>query len=185
MGTNYKNLVIGVLSMGKMGSSIASQLRNNGYTVVTSTTGRSEHTKDRARELRIADLPSSADVFDMADVVFSICSGGGYYPLAREAYERGFSGVYVEANSVPPDHAVEVSNLLSPICQYVDAGIYGYPIPEPAGFTTERTVYAYGKGAGVLAELLSDTAFTVIQTDKPGKVIKEERHQYEALNRKV
>lgn len=184
MATNSKNLVIGVLSIGKMGSSIASQLLHNGYTVVTSTTGRSEFTKDRTKSLRIADLPLSADVFDMADVVVSICSGGGYYPLAREAYERQFSGIYVEANAMPPDHAVEISNLLSPVCQYVDAGIYGYPIPEPEGFTTERTIYSYGNGSGVLAQLLMETAFTVVQTKKSGKMVKEERHQHEALGHK-
>lgn len=184
MVTNSKNIVIGVLSIGKMGSSIASQLGTNGYTVVTSTAGRSDSTKERVRGLQIADLPLPADVFDISDVVISICSGGGYYPLAREAYERRFSGVYVDANAVPPDHAMEISNLLTPVCQYVDAGIYGYPIPEPEGFTTERTVYAYGKGSGVLAQILMDTAFTVVQTKKSGKAVKEERHQYEALNHK-
>lgn len=167
--------------MGKMGSSIASELIGNGYTVVTSTTGRSEHTKERAKSLRIADLPTTKDVFDIADVIISICSGGGYYPLAIEAHDYEFSGVYVDANAMPPDHANEIRHLLSGVCQYVDAGIYGYPIPEPEGFTTERTVYAHGPGSGVLAALLMDTAFTVIQTTKPGKFVKEERHLQESL----
>lgn len=160
-----------------MGGSIASQLIKNHYTVITSTADRSPSTKARVRELCIVDLPSRVDVFNASDIVVSVCSGGGYYSLAREAHQQKFTGIYIDANSMPPEHAAEISLLLSSTCQYVDAAIYGYPIPEPKGFTTERTIYAHGSGATALAELLENTAFVVVQTDIPGKLAKNERLQ--------
>lgn len=176
-------MVIGILHMGKMGSSLAAELKKKGHTVITSTVNRSEETKRRTRELLIADLPSEEDVFHMADMVISICSGGGYMAIAQKAKDTWFPGFYIEANSMPAQDADTIRQLLINVCSYVDAGIYGYPIPEPEGFTTERTIYAQGFGSQVLRSLLEGTAFNVEVTWGPGKVAKEERHQREAASR--
>lgn len=183
MGTNYKYLTIGILHFGGMGSSLASELMSNGYRVITSTSERSSETKKRVNSLLVPDLPSIEDVFDTSDVIISICSGGGYYHLAKTANSCKFSGIYVEANDMPPEMASELNDMLSSKCKYVDAAIYGYPLPGPKNSTNERKIYVSGSGSGVVSEIFAGTAFDVVTTSTTGKMAKQKRMQTEVISR--
>lgn len=183
MGTNYKNFTIGILHFGRMGSSLASELMSNGYRVITSTSERSSETKKRVKSLLVPDLPSIKDVFDTSDVIISICSGGGYYHLAETASSCKFSGVYVEANDMPPEMASELNEMLSSSCKYIDAAIYGYPLPGPKNSTNERKIYVSGSSSGIVSSIFGGTAFDVVRTSTTGKMAKQQRMRTEAISR--
>lgn len=183
MDTSYKFLTIGILHFGRMGLSLASELTRSGYRVVTCTGGRSQETQKRAKSLSVPDLPSVGDVFNTSDVIISICSGGGYYDIAKQASSCEFGGIYVDANDMPAEMAFKLNEILSNRCRYVDASIYGYPLPGPENSTTERKIYVSGSGSGVVSEIFTGTAFEVVSTTTTGKMAKQQRLRTEAISR--
>ena len=67
--------------------------------------------------------------------------------------------------------------------KYVDAAIYGYPIPGPEGFTNERSFYLFGEDAEIVANLFEETPFTGVVLDEPAKMFRKQRMDKEANER--
>ncbi|KAH7627688.1 hypothetical protein B0T09DRAFT_311990 [Sordaria sp. MPI-SDFR-AT-0083] len=63
---------IGIISMGDMGSALASILIANGYAVATNCTGRSQDTIDRATNVGAELLPTDEALITQCDVVLSV-----------------------------------------------------------------------------------------------------------------
>ena len=64
--------------------------------------------------------------------------------------------------------------------KYVDAAIYGYPIPGPEGFTNERSFYLFGQDAEIVANLFEETPFNGIVLNEPAKMFRKQRMDKEA-----
>ncbi len=136
-------MIVGLLHPGEMGSAVGRVLQTNGHEVLWASEGRSEATHARAAGFR--DTGSVSALALEAEVILSICPPHGALDVARSA--QGLGGVYVDANAVSPQRALEVAALHP---RFVDGGIVGGPPREPG-----TTLYLSGAEAPLIASLFA------------------------------
>lgn len=144
---------IGVLHPGSMGVSLAASAKATGYDVCWASAGRSAATRARADEQGLTDLVSlDAVVAECAGLV-SICPPHGAENLAGEVAQRGFRGIYLDANAISPGRARAVADRVTVGgARYVDGGVIGGPAWEQ-----DRTVlHLSGAAAGEAAAWFAD-----------------------------
>jgi hypothetical protein len=176
---------IGILHPGKMGSSIGIACQRNDHEVYVALDGRSDETRQRAKEFGFIDLGSMNSLFSTVDIVFSISMGAGVFPHAEAAIASGYRGFYVDANHIG-DEAQE--KLLGQMLQnarirYVEASIYGWPYPHDENPNAERTMYLSGKYSPYIQQIVNGDIFRCLisETQMTAKEIKRMR---EARDRK-
>ena len=159
-----------------MGSSVGAVLGEEGHDVMWASEGRSEETTQRAVDAGLRDVESFTQMSSEADVIFSICMQPGSLEILEKAVEEGFTGIFVDANFVN-DHFVPEFNQMGADADFpfVDGAIYGYPIPGPYGFTSERAFYLHGDDAQLIADLFKETPFEGIVLDESAKVFRARR----------
>lgn len=174
MDTN--SLKIGITHPGQMGSSVGAVLVEAGHDVMWASEGRSKETTQRAVDAGFRDVESFTQMSSEADVIFSICMQPGSLEIFKKAVEEGFTGIFVDANFVN-DHFVPEFNQMGADADFpfVDGAIYGYPIPGPYGFTSERTFYLHGDNAQLIADLFEGTPFDAMVLDESAKVFRARR----------
>lgn len=169
---------IGILSPGKMGSSIGLAAKQNGNEVFWASAGRSIGTRERADDYEFADLETIENLASTCDMIISICMGGGVFPNAIEVINSGFKGIYVDANHIG-DRSQEnhLAKLMDDAgIDYVDSAIYGWPYPHDENPYAERTIYFYGKSAKLAADAIGGDIFaSVILDDSTAKEVKRQR----------
>lgn len=187
---------IGILHPGVMGSSVGLVLQEKGHDIFWASEERSQETKERAKPF--IEKQTVKEVFDEVEVVFSICMQAGVISNLAAACDSGYEGIYVDANFVDgadikkhietvnakgmlQRELFAVGNMGS--FKYVDAAIYGYPIPGPEGFTNERSFYLFGEDAEIVANLFEETPFTGVVLDEPAKMFRKQRMDKEANGR--
>ena len=174
MDTN--SLKIGITHPGKMGSSVGAVLVEEGHDVMWASEGRSEETTPRAVDAGLRDVESFTQMSSEADVIFSICMQPGSLEILEKAVEEGFTGIFVDANFVNDDFVPEFNQMGADAdFPFVDGAIYGYPIPGPYGFTSERSFYLHGDDAQLIADLFKETPFEGIVLDESAKVFRARR----------
>jgi 3-hydroxyisobutyrate dehydrogenase-like beta-hydroxyacid dehydrogenase len=144
---------IGVLHPGSMGVSLAASAKATGYDVCWASAGRSAATRARADEQGLIDLVSlDAVVAECAGLV-SICPPHGAEDLAGAVAQRGFRGIYLDANAISPGRARAVADRVTAGgARYVDGGVIGGPAWE-----ANRTVlHLSGEAAGEAAVWFAD-----------------------------
>jgi 3-hydroxyisobutyrate dehydrogenase-like beta-hydroxyacid dehydrogenase len=130
MEDNTLKNTIGILYPGEMGSSFGKLLAENGFRVVTTVEGRSPRTQRLCRDARLSVLESVGAVLERSDIIISLVPPGAALQVARNvaALVEGSSRrlLYIDANSVSPTTAVQISEMLrrGPI-DFVDASIIG------------------------------------------------------------
>jgi Domain of unknown function (DUF1932)/NADP oxidoreductase coenzyme F420-dependent len=134
-------VIVGLLHPGEMGASVGRVLQANGHEVLWASAGRSDATRERARQFR--DVTDVAAVAQQAEVILSICPPHAALDVAGDL--RGFGGIYVDANAISPMRAREVAALQP---RFVDGGIVGGPPDEPG-----TTLYLSGDEAPAIADL--------------------------------
>ena len=150
-----KSMNIGVLHPGAMGVTIAQTLKDSGHRVGWVAAGRSEQTKQRARELQAFN--SLDDIAGWADALISICPPHGALALAERIHATGFTGLYIDANALAPATALKIANTVG-IGAYVDGGVIGPPALQPG---TTR-LYLSGHHAAAVADWFSAGALQAI-----------------------
>ncbi len=150
-----------------MGAAVGARLVEHGVTVLTSLTGRSPETTERARTASLIH----ADDKEVAtsDFILSIVPPGEAIGLAQRLSSVLAAGnkkpVFVECNAVSPPTAQRIAAVISPTgCAFVDAGIIGSP-PQPKGNDSPR-FYASGPEAKRFARL-QDYGLAVRVLDGP------------------
>ncbi len=144
---------ISIIAPGAMGSAVARRLTDHGARVLTSLTGRSEATIQRAAAAGML-AASDADIA-CADIILSIVPPGEATALARRlaaaVSERGAAPIIVDCNAVNVATVTQVAAIIAPSgARFVDAAIIGLP-PKPG--TRRPTFYVCGEHAGELAVL--------------------------------
>lgn len=176
---------IGILSPGRMGSSIGLAAERNGSKVFWASSGRSTSTCDRANGCGFTDLETITNIASTCDVIVSICMGGGVFPNATAVINAGFKGIYIDANHIG-DRSQEnhLAQLMSDAgIDYVDSAIYGWPYPHEENPNAERTIYFYGKSAKVAADIIGGEIFTpVVLADSTAKEVKRQREISDRMN---
>lgn len=161
---------IGILYPGDMGHSVAHVLLEDGFSVVTTLTGRSERTRRLTESTATTVLDSLEAVVERADVVLSIIP-----PTAAKTVAAGFAAavqstghkpLFVDANAISPMTVHEVGEIIAPsAAPYLDACIIG-PAREVRG---RCTFYVSGPHASMFEEGLGKSLRTHILGDRIGQ----------------
>ena len=150
-----------------MGAAVAAQAAAGGAVVHWLPEGRGPATRRRAEAL---DLRPAADLAVLAascDLIISVCPPAAAVDVARSVAAVSFTGIYLDANAISPDHSREIAALLGERgATVVDGGIVGPP-PQRAG-----TTRLYLSGPEPAVEYVRDvfTGTAIAPTVLPGPV---------------
>lgn len=155
MSSVAKPKVIGVLGLGAMGAGVAGDLVASGFDVISTASGRTGRSRERAVLAKVRLLDSLAAVIAAADTFLSIAPADQAEPLAASVARLlgGKKLHYVDCNSITPAKTSRIAQtVLSAGGVYSDGGIIG---PPPGGKMKTR-LYVSGPHAGVLNALASE-----------------------------
>jgi Domain of unknown function (DUF1932) len=130
---------VGLLYPGEMGTAVGSAVRGE---VLWASEGRSEATRERAATF--TDMGSVSQLVQASEVVVSICPPAIAEDVAREVFELGFDGIYLDANAISPARMRRIAALGPRI---VDGSIIA---------KTGINLYLAGPEAPVVAALFGD-----------------------------
>jgi 3-hydroxyisobutyrate dehydrogenase-like beta-hydroxyacid dehydrogenase len=148
-----QNRRLGILHPGQMGSSVAAAAQNSGYEVYWASEGRSPQTHARAEQLGLRDAGSLAHLCEICPVLVSVCPPHASRDVAGSVAGCAFQGLYLDANAISPQRAVEIGEIVSAAgATFVDGGIIGPPAWEPG--TT--WLYLSGEEAGTAAACFAE-----------------------------
>ncbi|MEK9658330.1 MAG: DUF1932 domain-containing protein [Chloroflexota bacterium] len=141
---------VGILSMGDMGSALASMLSAGGTQVLTDLSGRSTLTRTRAAEAGARDAGSLDALVDGCGLLISVLVPAEARSLAEDVADAmartGARPVYVDANAIAPQTMRYITTLIGDAGgSVVDAGIIGPP-PRPGKRRTR--IYCSGPDTG-------------------------------------
>jgi 3-hydroxyisobutyrate dehydrogenase-like beta-hydroxyacid dehydrogenase len=146
-----------------MGAAVGGCLVSVGHTVLWDPEGRSRATTGRALSAGL-DGAGLAAVMKRSSVIVSVCPPHAAFDVACLVAERGFGGIYVDANAVSVATARQVAAVIERVgAAYVDGGIIGPP-PENAGHTR---LYLSGKQAAEVQSLFRRSALDARIVDGP------------------
>lgn len=144
---------VAIVSAGEMGAAIGAKFVNAGLAVFTSLDGRSEATRNRARNAGMVDLPLS-QLPKHAEWILSILPPSDAFAFARSFIDAADAAasesivqdnltkniVFVDCNAVNPESAKRIAGLFerSRTISFIDAGIIGGPPSD----TYTPTIYA-------------------------------------------
>jgi 3-hydroxyisobutyrate dehydrogenase-like beta-hydroxyacid dehydrogenase len=141
---------VGLLFPGEMGAAVGNAARAE---VIWASEGRSEATRMRAVAFR--DAGSVEELVRESDIVLSICPPAIAEEVARQVFDLGFDGLYVEANAISPERMRRIAAL--------DARVVDGSIIAARGIN----LYLAGEGAEHVAELFDSGEVEAIALDAP------------------
>jgi 3-hydroxyisobutyrate dehydrogenase-like beta-hydroxyacid dehydrogenase len=118
-------ITITLLHPGSMGAAIGAEAVRAGTRVLWVPDGRSAITQERAEQAGLEASSSLASALRSCDVVLSVCPTQAAEDVAQQVAERGFSGVYVEANAISPQRVTRIAAVAPEVCRVVDGSIFG------------------------------------------------------------
>jgi 3-hydroxyisobutyrate dehydrogenase-like beta-hydroxyacid dehydrogenase len=143
---------IGILHPGEMGVSIAAAAINNGHDVYWDSDGRSDKTRARAEKYRLIEVHSLLQLCQSCEIILSVCPPHAAEDVARSVIEADFQGLYLDANAISPQGAINISNLMEANgIHFIDGGIIGGPAWTPKS----TWLYLSGIHAKDIASLFS------------------------------
>jgi 3-hydroxyisobutyrate dehydrogenase-like beta-hydroxyacid dehydrogenase len=135
-----------------MGSSIGAAARNCGTRVHWASEGRSDATCARAAADGLDDLGSLRALVEQCPVILSVCPPAEAVRMAGDVLERGFSGIYVDANAIAPVTARQIARSVEATgASFVDGGIIG----PPARSGGQTYLHLSGSRAKTVADLFA------------------------------
>lgn len=144
---------VGILSPGDMGHSIGKVLHDNGLRVLTCLNGRSDRSRELARQAGIDDAGSLDDLVSQVDVLMCVLvparAAGVAEEVAAAMRRTGATPLYVDGNAIAPATVRGIAETISAAGATVaDVGIVGPPPRKPG-----TRFYASGPGAEQFAAL--------------------------------
>ena len=121
---------VGVLHPGEMGVTVLESLVENDVSATWVKGGRSESTVQRASSIPSVD--TLEELIHSVETIISVCPPSAALEVARNISDKGFKGIYVDANAISPLESRKVAELFG--AAFVDGGIIGPPAKE-AGTT--------------------------------------------------
>lgn len=145
---------IGILHPGAMGISVAASAQNNGHTVHWAGAGRSPQTQTRAQQHQLVDVQTVAALCHTCTLLISVCPPHAAEAVAQEVLAHGFTGLYVDANAIAPQRAIQIGQMMiNGGATFVDGGIIGGPAWQPnstwlhlSGPEAERVARCFANG---------------------------------------
>lgn len=156
------NITVGLLHPGMMGESVGACALQNVSLVLWASDGRSEHSKQRAKDAGLSDAVTLTELVSQSDIILSVCPPASALTVAKDVMAQGFSGIYVDCNAVSPDTARKVAAVVEAgNADFVDGGIMGPPAKK-AGTTR---LYLAGEKAKTIAKLFTDSPLEAIDME--------------------
>lgn len=150
---------ITLLHPGAMGAAVAAQAVAAGHEVLWVPEGRSEATRQRAREAGATACDSLGEALERCEVVLSICPPQAAEDVAATVANHAFNGVYVDANAINPQRMLYIAEQIRPGRTVLDGAIFG---PPPGGQRSARLYLAGEDGSADLVDsLFGDTCLHV------------------------
>lgn len=140
-----------LLHPGVMGTSLGSNLKENGHEVFWVSENRSEATVVRASQAKLTRTGSVTEAIADVEVVLSVCPPENAIDVGRAVAGTGFSGTYCDANAIAPTTAQRLLDCYGE--RYVDGGIVG----PPAHVHGHTRLYLSGPNASQIANLFQNT----------------------------
>ena len=145
---------VAILSPGDMGHAVGRVLGDHGLDVITCLEGRSERTRELARQGRFRDTPSLEEMVAQADLVMSILVPAEAVGTARRVADviraAGSGTLYADCNAVSPQSAHVMRDVIVGAGgRFIDASIIG----GPPGRGAAPRFYASGPEAAIMGEL--------------------------------
>jgi len=150
---------VGVLHPGAMGARVAQHAAGTGARVYWVETGRSAESRERAEDAGLLSVGSVKELASRCGIILSICPPAAALEVARSVAATAFSGIYVDANAISPEHAVEVSALFEERARVVDGGIVGGAPRKPG----DARLYLSGSDAAAVDAVRDLFAPTVLE----------------------
>jgi 6-phosphogluconate dehydrogenase (decarboxylating) len=172
---------VGIISLGKMGHTIATSVINSGNEIYWSPENRSQETIDRALSLRgLVELKTIDELFSLSNIVFCIGRGGVAEDTIGAAARNKYSGIYVDGNNL---HGEQSELNISAIAKsaginYVEALFRGYPLGyDQGGGEDKRDLYLSGKqeSTKLVESLFSDGIWKVHIVEESAKALNRSR----------
>src|SRR5271165_94541 len=147
------NPMVAVIAPGMMGAAVGRCLVDRGVKVLTSLTGRSAQSAERAKAAGMVSV--SDEEIAATDFILSILPPGDAVALAQRfapaLTASNSKPVFVDCNAVSPRTVDRIAAAVAPTgSPFVDAGIIGAP---PKGNDAGPRFYASGKEAPRFARL--------------------------------
>jgi len=175
--------IIGIVSLGVMGSSLAASLRSSGHSVIWASQGRSQNTINRAHRVGAVDVGTIKELSDRSDVIMSIGFGNSGPETADLLIHTGFDKLLVDFNSLWGESSENLfyETVAQGKYQYVDGAIHGYPLGESFvkdGLT--RLMLLNGEQAEFIGTLFTDDIWTIIhckdKAKKENRIMSQNRY---------
>jgi 3-hydroxyisobutyrate dehydrogenase-like beta-hydroxyacid dehydrogenase len=158
---------VGILHPGQMGISVAAAAQNGGHTVYWASQDRSADTRARAEKHGLRDAGTLDKLCAACSVVISVCPPHAAEEVAHAVVERGFRGLYVDANAISPQRAQRIATAVHEGGSvFVDGGIIGPPAWKPDA----TWLYLSGPDADKAAALFAAGPLqAVVMGEEPGR----------------
>jgi 3-hydroxyisobutyrate dehydrogenase-like beta-hydroxyacid dehydrogenase len=145
---------VAILSPGDMGSGVGRALHENGFDVISCLQGRSERTRQLARQAGFRDVPSMEELVTQADLILCILvpaqAAGVAERVADALRATGASTYYADCNAVSPQTTRAIGEIITSAGgRYIDGGIIG----GPPGRSAPPRFYVSGPDASVMTAL--------------------------------
>jgi 3-hydroxyisobutyrate dehydrogenase-like beta-hydroxyacid dehydrogenase len=122
---------LGILHPGNMGISIAASAQNSGCKVFWASEGRSPQTRARAEAFDLVDASNLEKLVGSCSILVSVCPPHAAEEVAEQVLGSGFTGLYVDANAISPQRAIQINDMMTDgNVDFVDGGIIGGPAWE-------------------------------------------------------
>ncbi|KAK4174966.1 6-phosphogluconate dehydrogenase [Triangularia setosa] len=124
--------VVGIISMGDMGSGIARLLIAHNYAVLTNVSDRSPDTQSRAQSAGAILLPSDHLLTSHSDLILSIVPPSSAYSTAQRILSSitpDTNLYYADLNALSPSTIQSICSLFTPFpnLKFIDGSILGGP----------------------------------------------------------
>ena len=154
---------LGILHPGEMGITIALAAQNTGHDVLWVSEGRSSETRHRAQKLDLLDSNSLATLCEICTTIICVCPPSAAEEAASQVVERGYRGLYIDANAISPKRVVRIAKTMGEAgISFVDGSIIGGPAWKP---DTTR-LYLSGEEADRAASYFSAGPLRAINLDQ-------------------
>lgn len=145
---------IGILHPGEMGVSIAASAINNGHQTYWVAQGRTDKTRVRAEKHALIEISFLLELCQTCEIIISICPPHAAEEVAQSVAQAGFKGLYLEANAISPQRAIQIGQMLEVNgIRFVDGGIIGGPAWTPketwlylSGERSEEIAFCFSNG---------------------------------------
>ncbi|MDZ4230701.1 MAG: DUF1932 domain-containing protein [Dehalococcoidales bacterium] len=146
---------VGILSPGDMGSAIGRMLRDAGLDVITCLDGHIAHTRLRASEAGMRDVPSLDNLVREAELLLSVLVPAEAMALGQRVADSirrtGAHPVFADCNAIAPQTILNIGRTMADAgIAFIDAGIIGSP---PRAGKQSTRIYCSGPDTSALESL--------------------------------